>query len=237
MKRVVFFLFLLISVSPVLAIQPFGANYTFVNSSTATPDTPSSIPAQAGNVTEVNINGFTTTQSWQGYFGNVSGTIFLADGSDNQMYNWSLASPQGEIYATTSSSVEWSSIACFDLATNHVALEAAFNIDSDDVDGVNETFSTGNGHDTFYTNNNEFLTGTCASTSLYDSSGASQDNHFEEVLLTDQSSATQVIFTSLLDENVLGFDGRSHDFEMLVLEDGHGTDTSTTPYYFYVELE
>jgi len=237
MKKIILLFFTFALISPVLAIQPFGANITYTNSSRATPDDPTSIPAQAGNVTEINIFGFSTTQSWQGYFGNVSGTIQLADSSDNIMYNWSLASPQGEVYATTSASVEWSSIACFNLSENHIALESAFNISSDDVDGVNETFSNSWPHDLFYTNNVQFNEGQCAATSLFDSTGVSVDDHFEEVLLTDQSSSTQVIFTSILDENVLGFDGRPHDFEMLVLEDGHGTDTATTPYYFYVELE
>ena len=56
--------------------------------------------------------------------------------------------------------------------------------------------------------------------------------------MTDQSAATQVIFASIIEEaSVLGFDDRDHDFEMLVLEDGHGTDLATTTYYFYVELE
>ena len=237
MKKLVLALIILINFSLVFAVQPFGANYTLINSTTATPDAAQSIPALAGNVSEININGFTVTQSWQGYFGNVSGTIQLADGSDNQMYNWSLASPQGEIYATTSSSVQWSSIACFDLVGNHLELEASFNISSDDVDGINETFSDTWDHDLFYTNNVEFSANECPATSLFDSSGASVDNNFEEVLLTDGTSNTQVVFTSILDENVLGFDGRTHDFEMLVLEDGHGTDTATTPYYFYVELE
>lgn len=236
MKKLILLL-LFFQISLALAIQPFGANYTFINSTTAAPDTAQSIPAQAGNVTEININGFTTTQSWQGYFGNVSGTIQLADSSDNQMYNWSVASPQGEIYATTSSSVQWSSIACFDLPGNHLELEAAFNISSGDVDGVNETFSDTWDHDLFYTNNVEFSANECAATSLFDGTGASVDNNFEEVLLTDGTSNTQIIFTALLDENLLGFDGRTHDFEMLVLEDGHGTDTATTPYYFYIELE
>lgn len=237
MKKLVLALLVLVNLSLVFAVQPFGANYTVINSTTATPDAAQSIPALAGNVTEININGFTTTQSWQGYFGNVTGTIQLADSSDSQMYNWSLASPQGEIYATTSSSVQWSSIACFDLVGNHLELEAEFNISSDDVDGVNETFSDTWDHDLFYTNNVEFSANECAATSLFDSSGASVDNNFEEVLLTDGTSNTQVVFASILDENLLGFDGRTHDFEMLVLEDGHGSDVATTTYYFYVELE
>jgi len=223
--------------STVLAVQPFGANYTEIKTERAPADLAQDHEAIAGNVTELVINGFSTTQSWQGYFGNVSGAIKLSDASDNQMYNWSLASPEGEIYATTTTSIAWEDITCFSMG-NHSALETLFNIADSDVDGVNETFSTGNGHDEFYTNNVQFTTGLCPSTSIYDDTGASVDNHFEEVLLTDASADTQVIFTAILDEeDVSGFDNAMHDFEMLVLEDGHGTNTATTTYYFYVELE
>ena len=222
----------------VMAVQPFGANYTQIKTERAPMDEASNHSSLAGNVTELEISGFSTTQTWQGYFGNVSGTIQLADASDNQMYNWTLASPEGEVYATTITSVAWDNIACFDLAGNHSALETLFNIASDDVDGVNETFSDAGTHDLFYTNNVQFSAGDCASTSIYDSTGASVDNHFEEVLQTDSSADTAVIFTAILDEeDVSGFDNAYHDFEMLVLEDGHGTNVATTTYYFYVELE
>ena len=222
----------------VMAVQPFGANYTQVKSERAPMDPAQDHEALAGNVTELTVSGFSTTQSWQGYFGNITGTIQLADALDNQMYNWTLASPEGEIYATTDTSVAWVNIACFDLAGNHSALETLFGIDSDDVDGVNETFFDTGTHDEFFTNNVQFAAGDCASTEIYDSTGASVDNHFEEVLLTDSGANTEVIFTAILDEeDVAGFDNAYHDFEMLVLEDGHETDTATTTYYFYVELE
>lgn len=223
----------------VMAVQPFGASYTQVNSTRAPMDEASNHSALAGNVTEITVTGFSTTQSWQGYFGNVSGTIQLADASDNVMYNWSLASPEGEIYATTDTSVAWENIACFNLSANHSNFETTFNIISDDADGINETFSDAGTHDMFYTNNVQFAAGDCASTSIYDSTGASVDNNFEEVLLTDNAAAgNQIIFAAILDEeDVSGFDNKYHDFEMLVLEDGHGTDTATTTYYFYVELE
>ena len=214
----------------VLAVQPFGADYTPVKTERAPMDAAQDHEAIAGNVTELTVSGFSTTQSWQGYFGNVSGTIQLSDASDNQMYNWSLASPEGEIYATTIVTVNWTGIACFDLATNHEALEGAFGIASDDVDAW--------AHDEFFTNNVQFEENECPATSIYDGTGGSVDNNFEEVLLTDGSANDAVIFTSILDEeDVAGFDGAYHDFEMLVLDDGHGTDTVTTTYYFYVELE
>lgn len=248
---------IIFQVSLVLAVQPFGANYTEVSSTRATPDAAESIEALAGNVTEININGFSTTQSWQGYFGNVTGTIQLADADDNQMYNWTLASPEGEIYASTSSSISWENIQCLNYSsdgtlsdesgnggttsqhgTNLTQLEALFGIEPDDVDGINETFTLlGAGtHDLFYTSNFEFSEGECRSTRVFSSAGMGENDKFEEVLLYEPTTQS-VIFTSLIDEDVLGFDGRTHDFEMLVLEDGHGTDTSTTTYYFYVELE
>ena len=70
---------------------------------------------------------------------------------------------------------------------------------------------------------------------IYGDTGAGVDTEFEEVLLKGGSNET--IFASILEEDMLGFNDASHDFQMLVLEDGHGTDTATRPYYFYVELE
>jgi hypothetical protein len=61
----------------------------------------------------MNIFGYTTTQSWQVILVNVTGTIQLADADDNIMYNWSLADPEGEIYASTSNSLIGESITFF----------------------------------------------------------------------------------------------------------------------------
>ena len=247
----------LINVSLVVAVEPFGANVLQNSSERAISDPATGIPAIAGNVTELTISGFSTTQSWQGYFGNVSGTIQLADSGDNIMYNWSLASPKGEIYASTNNSIVWNNVQCFNFdadgtysnlgaevpgatnlhGTNLTILENMFGIPSDSVDGVNETFTLlGAGHNTFYTNNIQFSAGQCRNTQIYTNSGKGEANKFEEVLLYEPTTSS-VIFTSLLNQDILGFDNKPHDFEMLVLENGHGIDTATTTYYFYVELE
>jgi hypothetical protein len=219
---------------PISAVNPAGANYTYINSSTAPIDSPRAIPAQAGNVTQLNIFGYTTTKTWQGYFGNVSGTIQLADGNDNVLYNWSAFSPQGEVYAANESSINWAGITCFNYTENGDLAETDYNINESDADGINETFSWNNGHDLFYTANIQFNDSECMSTKLFDNSGAGIDSSFEEVLLWDGGT---LIFTSLLERDVFGFDNRTYDFEMMVLEDGHGTNTALTNYYFYVELQ
>lgn len=257
MKKIFSILFLILfCICFVFAIEPAGPEINVIGSSTTTSDVATGIPAIAGNVTELSISGFSTTQSWQGYFGNVTGTMILSDSDNNAMYNWSLASPQGEIYASTNNSLAWDYIQCFNFdadgtyaddtsnaggtsqhGTNLSILEGMFEIADDDVDGVNETFTLfGTGHNTFYTNNIEFSEGECRSTQIFSDSGAGEDNKFEEVLLYEPTTQS-IVFTSLLNENVLGFDDRTHDFEMLVLENGHAADTSTTTYYFWVELE
>jgi hypothetical protein len=172
------------------------------------------------------------------------------------MYNWSLASPEGQIYASINSSINWDHIQCFNFTaagtyqneignggttnlygTNLTLLESIYNIDSYDVDGVDETFYLlgANTHDTFYVNSNQFDEGECWNTRINDWTGFGQDNNFEEAIMYEPTTSS-VIFATLLDEDLLGFDNRTHDFEMLVLEDGHLTDTTTTIYYFYAVM-
>jgi hypothetical protein len=250
--------------SCVLALRPYGANYTEEDTETAPEDPPQSHDAYAGNVTELSVTGYSTTQNWQGYFGNVSGVVQLADSNDNIMYNWTLASPEGEIYASENDSLEWTYIQCFNftalgtygddtgqaggtslLGKNLTQIEADFNISWDDVDGVNETFSLDGHHesgeslthDIFYTASLEFGAGECLSTHIFTDSGSAEDQKFQEVLLYEPN-ARVAVFTAILDEeDVSGFDNSYHDFEMMVLDAGKGTDTNPTTYYFYVEIE
>jgi len=250
------FIALVLHISLVIAVEPFGATVNPLTSERAPQDPAQGIDAVAGNVTPLNIFGYTITQAWQGYFGNVTGVVMLADNNDNVMYNWSVSSPDGEIYASTNQSINWNYIQCLNFTatgtyaddtgnagatslygTNMTIVEDIFGIEIDDVDGINETFDLlGTGHDTFYTNNYEFTDGECHNTQIFSAGGWKVNGQFEEALLYEPSTQS-IIFTGLLDKDVSGFDGNPYDFEMLVLEDGHKTDTSTTTYYFYVELE
>jgi hypothetical protein len=242
----------------VFAVEPFGAQVNPGIGVRAPADTAGNHSALAGNVTELTLFGYTTTEQWQGYFGNVSGTIQLADSGDHVMYNWSLAHPEGEVYSSINSSILWIYTQCLNFTAtgtfgsdigqaggtslygkNLTQLEDEFGIKYDDVDSVNNTFYLlgGAAHDTFYTNNLQFNADECQSTRVYGDTGAGVSGEFQEVLLYEPQTAS-VVFTSILDEeNPLGFDGNAHDFEMLVLENGHGNDTATTTYYFYVEIE
>jgi len=215
------------------------------------------VNAKAGNVTEVNIFDERSTWNWAGFYGNVSGLITLDDGNNNTMYDWPVIHPTGEVYASNGSTVTWADIACIQLTEdtsaagartpfNASSIEQDFHINTTTVDGLDETFNwtyantTGFWVGAVHINNND----TCAMTHTYindapqaGSSSVHDSARYQEVLLTDNIS---IIFTTLLEDNEDGFRTGvdKHDFQMIVLEDGtYGYEDTTTPYYFYVELE
>ena len=197
------------------------------------------VPAYAGNVTELDIDASIVTQGWQAYYGQVSGTIVLDDANNNSVYTWSLTSPEGEIYATRNDTViNWtaSNIVCANL-THIEAEESALNFNFDgnqDADGINETF-TYTTHPGFNVSAEGFEPDECpftVSTYVNDSAGT---RSFNETLLYSSSEDT-LVYMSLLNDDAYGFNYTQWDFQMLVAEDGHSGDTATTTYYFYVEL-
>lgn len=206
-------------------VESIGTSSSAPNDATAGNDT----NALAGNVTEITLSGVSTTQTWQGYFGNVSGAIQLGDSSGNILYNWSLASPEGEVYASPASSITWANIDCATQA-NQTALETAFNVGATDADGVQETFGLDD-HAAFSTGTKSFGLGECNNTKVFNNAGVGT---FDEVLLHD---GTNAVFAALLQEDTLGFDSATHDFEMLVIEDGHAGDVAVDTYFFWVELQ
>ncbi|MGV8152332.1 MAG: hypothetical protein ACP5OG_04570 [Candidatus Nanoarchaeia archaeon] len=209
-----------------------------------------SVGISAGNLSQIDIYGVSISSSWHGFMGNISGGFRLSDAAGNVFYNWTSVTANGEVYASVNESIIWTNIQCFNFSAtgnysddsankgntslygmNLTQLEAQYNINVTDVDGVDETFLS-NDHDLFYTNSLKFDSGECPTARILNQSG---QGIFQEALLYSPDSRA-VVFASILMDNTIGFDGRTYDFQMLVLEDGHGTDTATTDYYFYLEL-
>lgn len=208
------------------------------------------IDAEAGNVTALVIDQRRSTQAWQGYYGNVTGTITLDDGNNQTLYDWSLPNPTGEIYASNDSIVTWNKVYCMNVSSisinktyngivysiNGSDIELNFGINATDKDGLNETFNS------TYTDTTGFSVG---GTLINNVDGCSMANPYtdeasssawQELLLSDNTS---LVFTALVrgDADAYKTGTEPADFQMLVLEDGHvGSETATTPYYFFVEL-
>jgi hypothetical protein len=230
-----------IMLAPIMVLaQPEGATSTVVSSERKSSTSATTIDAIAGNVTELDIVSVAITQTWSGFFGNVSGTITLDDANNFTFYDWQTASPQGEIFAVNET-ITWTNISCFNYTAtggsgelNLSEYETFLSLASTAVDGVDETFQAAN-HPQFFVGAVTIPTNTCNTTHTYVNDTA-QSTFFKEVLLYDPDKNV-VVFTSLIEKDVFGFDNRTHDFQMLVAEDAHNADTQTTPYYFYVELD
>jgi hypothetical protein len=232
----IWLIFLTIITLPILLAAPTGpSNVDIVSSSRYSSSSAVNISAVAGNVTELNFNANTITQTWQGYFGNITGTIVLGNSNNQTLYNWNLSSPTGEVYATRNSNIPtWSSVSCASQA----------QLDSEDVAlGVNQTVDQDSVNNTFFNTTffNSFFVGAihinstqnCRAVNLYNGTAAPSTD-FQEVLLHDGSA---MIYTALITSDAMGFDNRTHDFQMLVGEDGHLGDTNPISYYFYLELQ
>ncbi len=215
---------------------------------------PESVNAYAGNISQLTLFGRSQTKHWQGYYGEVTGIIVLDDAQNFTMYDWPNDEPQGEIYATsTAATPVWNTVACFDFVGgadgsglgNVSVWEAAHNIVPDDVDGIDETFNMTT-HPNFDVGEFTITTNTCPSTFTH-VSDAWQEDDFVEVLLRD--SAGQLIFTTIIEDkdvganaDVVGYNGVTHDFQLLVAEDGTSLDGGsrnqlTTTYWFYLDLQ
>lgn len=221
--------------------------------------------AVAGNITEVTLFGISPTEAWQGFYGNVTGVITLEDRHGNVMYNWSAAEPQGRVYATNDSNINWSGIKCFNYSGNTsrgeiniTTVETMFGISNFDYDGVNETFGNGtlpdgtaysvdggSDHPSFVVGIVPIAEGSCPATTTHETDEGyahrRTGEHFIEVMLTDKRN---IVFATIIEnrttdqfDDIYGFDNVTHDFQMLVLDDGHEGDTNPTDWYFYVEIE
>ncbi len=206
--------------------------------------------ATSGNITAISIAHVQSSQYWQGYYGNISGEITLDDGSNNTLFSWALANPSGEIYASNQSNgIKWGNVTCVNLTNatssdthgsskiNRTTIQSAYNLTDQNAENISSTFNSTFSGTLNVATRTITSSDQCPQLTTYKNE-AWQTVSFKEVLLFDNLSA--LLFTSIIQENVDGFRSGTdpHDFQMMVLEDGSagGPDSTSTTYYFYVEL-
>jgi hypothetical protein len=188
--------------------------------------------AQGGNVTEMNIQALTITQSWQGYYGNISGVITLQDSTNSTFYNWSLTSFQGRVYATRANSITWSQVNCTN-STNRTSEETFLGQTASDGDSVTNTFNTTT-HPGFTVAGTAVIApNSCFSTNGYVNNNT-QANSYDMLLLSPTNG--QIIYATIANSSTVGFDGRQHDFQLLVGENEKVGNIGATTYYFWTEF-
>lgn len=165
-----------------------------------------------GMIHVVNISEYQPSIKWSGLVGNITGQLALLDEKNNALYDWSVTSTSGEIYATKEGPTgggnifgggipSWSNLTC---ATHTIIKNETFflNHSGIDEDSLNKTFVPSFSLTSFFAGSkaiNESVLGTpggaggyevqgadsCAGLNLSDNSASSAD--FQEVILTDMT--------------------------------------------------
>ena len=209
--------------------------------------------------------GLQSTQQntrWKGYVGNVTGTLALDDASGNTLFQWSLTTITGEVYATRGSgNINWTGINCTWHGENSSSASNSFRVveeaenkainHSNREDNITATFSL--------TNHSQIVVGSviipknsCFSVQTWQKDAVqsfadSDSANFTQVLLydgtnnsvnkTDYTLRGNVVYEAKIESDVTGFNsGETYDFQMILPESGLATWSGSTAYYFYVEL-
>ncbi len=238
LRKILFFLVLVLSLSSFASFvscafpQPTSPDSAINKSSTApSPSMGSMVNVSGGSITVINFTATTQNSHWKGFVGNVSGRLALRDAKNNSLYDWQMTAIVGEIYATRSQSIlDWDNISCvkpYMLKRE----QSLLNVTNSNVDSINLTFNE-TSHLPFYAGTTSIGSDSCRSTNLY--VGGQKTSAFAEVLLQDSDN---VLYTAILEDSKVGFDGGTYDFQMILPD--RGLDASTepnVPYYFYIEL-
>lgn len=185
-----------------------------------------SLEAQAGNVTELNIQGTQVTTHWAGFYGNITGNITLEDATGNVFYDWAgLGVASGEVYASNTSTVQWTTIACAN-AANMSAANTFLGMTGSNSDSVFNTYDT-QSHQSFTVAGTTITANTCNSTNAYTNTGLDA-GLFKQIILSDINAVP--VFTTLINASATSFRNTPVDFQLLAGVPGSGT------LYFFIEL-
>ena len=228
------------------------ANATKVNSSINGTLSP------GGYIFTTSLTSVQQNTRWKGYVGNVTGTLVLDDASDNRLFAWTLSSVTGEVYATrTSGNVNWTGINCTwiadakrnasdGLSSNRTpeTLENAALSHTNKDDNITATFNKAN-HTAITVGTRAIGKNECFSIQTYQRDAAqvfadSATANFTQVILFDgakNQTTGNVVYETKIESDITGYRSDStYDFQMIVPENGAVGFSSSTAYYFYVEL-
>ncbi len=212
---------------------PAGPTILSNRTDNSSPRAAAQITTAGGSFTTISINASTQTPRWKAYVGNVTGRLDLADSTNKSIFDWTLASVSGEVYASRNSSIDWSTIRCAN-STTIIAEQDELNMTLGTSDSINRTFAY-TIHRSFYVGTTQIQNSTCRSLHTYVNGTAqapTENAVFQEMLLMD--NVRRVVYTTLINQNTTGFNNQKYDFQMIVPENEY--QSTPTTYYLYAEL-
>jgi hypothetical protein len=218
----------------ILAATPTGPLVNSTSNSTKAVNSATFFNISGGYIAALNLTATVQNYRWKAFVGWVNGEFTLDDSGGSTIYDWSLSVTTGRVYSTRDSgTIEWSSVVCANRTTNlgTESLNMFHNITAGD--NVNTTFNYPGTHDLFWVAGRSLAANSCPTLNTY-VANVTQDSVFEEMALYD---LTSIIYATILENNVAGYNGQAYDFQMLVPENGSLGFTGATAYYLYVELD
>ena len=180
------------------------------------------IAAAGGDVTQVNVSSDASTAKWQGFWGNISGSLRLGDAS--AFYDWSDVSFTA-VYAAAGNTVDWAQVSGLSGAAAREGKDTEFGLTSTDTDSINSTMGGGT-----------CAAGTIISTAdgvtPYDNAG--DPGSWETCLAEDTvlgGLAATVFGTNIVSAGAQAFNGETVQYQLMVPVESGGTN-----YYFYLEI-
>lgn len=217
-----------------LSADPIGPSQTVsVWNETKNATSAAMFNISGGYIAALNLTASVQNTHWKAFVGWVNGAFTLDDFSGSTIYDWSLSVTTGRVYTTRdSSTIEWNLIECANRTTNLLAENTAM-FHNRTADNITATFTYPGTHDPFWVAGRPINSNACPTLNTY-INDVSQDDDFEEMALYD---STSIIYATILEDNLQGYDGQTYDFQMLVPENGSQGFTGATAYYLYVELD
>ena len=140
-KTIIWIFALILLGSTVAYAVPSGPVVTLIANETKQPGAATIINTTGGSITTIRLNATTQNLRWKAYVGNVTGSLVLDDAGDNTIFDWSLTTFVGEIYATRSSStINWSGINCTNSTV--LGLENVLLNHTNPDDNITKTFNS-----------------------------------------------------------------------------------------------
>jgi len=236
---------------------PIGPTATILSNSTRPIPTNVSINESSGGgyIYTYNLNAVEQNKRWKAYVGNITGSLTLDDANSYTIYDWTLSTITGEVYATrNSSTISWINLNCtwaasiYNITSTANDTNRTIDIHEDSamlhtrLDNISATFSARN-HTAFSVGTKAIPQNYCYSVRTY-VNDTNQDTldlvTYPEVIMSDAvntSQAGSIVYTTIIENNAYGYiNGNTYDFQIILPEKGSDTWTSSTAYYFYVEL-
>lgn len=233
----------LLSMSLVFALHPDGPDNIDIGTSVQKANLSAQmVNTSGGTITPVNISAVVVNPRWKAFVGNVSGTFVLSDASGYRIYDWSIGTVRGVVFASRENgtgSILWASdqIAC--ATAGEITTEMSDMAHTNANDNISATFNStdSKNHNAFYVGDQQISANTCNFSINTYTDNSSTDDMFEEVILSDNEGGDEdIIYTAILEQDATGYNDDTYDFQMIVPEKGTQGWTGSTAYYLYVQL-